>query len=149
MAEATHTTVDPGEVERFQHIAEEWWDPNGKLAPLHRLNPLRLGYIRDHVAAHWQREPLSGEPLAGLSLLDVGCGGGLISEPMARLGARVTGIDAAPGNIATARLHAEGQGLAIDYRQSTVEALAKSALSFDVVLALEVVEHVADVELFL
>jgi 2-polyprenyl-6-hydroxyphenyl methylase/3-demethylubiquinone-9 3-methyltransferase len=149
MAEATHTTVDAAEVERFQRVAAEWWDPNGKLAPLHRLNPLRLGYIRDHAAAHWQRDPLAGTPLAGLSLLDVGCGGGLIAEPMARLGAEVTGIDAAAGNLATARLHADGQGLAIDYRHSTAEALAESAASFDIVLALEIVEHVADVGLFL
>ena len=84
MAEATHTTVDPAEVERFQRVAAEWWDPNGKLAPLHRLNPLRLAYIRDRAAAHWHRDPLAGTPLAGLSLLDVGCGGGLIAEPMAR-----------------------------------------------------------------
>jgi 2-polyprenyl-6-hydroxyphenyl methylase/3-demethylubiquinone-9 3-methyltransferase len=149
MAEATHTTVDPAEVERFQRVAEEWWDPNGKLAPLHRLNPLRLGYIRDRAAAHWGRDPLGEAPLAGRSVLDVGCGGGLISEPMTRLGAKVTGIDAAQENLETARRHAQGQGLTIDYRQSTAEALAGSAASYDIVLALEIVEHVADVGLFL
>jgi 2-polyprenyl-6-hydroxyphenyl methylase/3-demethylubiquinone-9 3-methyltransferase len=148
MAEAA-TTIDPAEVERFQRVAEEWWDPNGKLAPLHRLNPVRLGYIRDRAAAHWRREPLSGTPLQGLTLLDIGCGGGLIAEPMARLGASVTGIDATPGNLATARQHAEGQGLTIDYRPETAEALVESAAQFDIVLALEVVEHVADVDLFL
>jgi 2-polyprenyl-6-hydroxyphenyl methylase/3-demethylubiquinone-9 3-methyltransferase len=149
MAETAHSTVDEGEIERFSRIAEEWWDPNGKFAPLHRLNPTRLGYIRDRAAGHWQRDPLSGSPLQGLSLLDIGCGGGLLCEPMARLGAAVTGIDAAQRNIATARLHAEGQGLAIDYRETTAEALAAEGRQFDIVLALEIIEHVADVDLFL
>ena len=143
------STVDPAEIERFSRIAEEWWDPAGKFAPLHRLNPVRLGYIRDRAAAHWNRDALSGLPLEGLSLLDIGCGGGLICEPMTRLGARVTGIDAADRNIATAAIHAEQQGLAIDYRQHTAEALAGEGLQYDIVLALEIVEHVADVELFL
>lgn len=149
MAETAHSTVDEGEIERFSRIADEWWDPNGKFAPLHRLNPTRLGYIRDRAAGHWQRDPLSGSPLQGLSLLDIGCGGGLLCEPMARLGAAVTGIDAAQRNIATARLHAEGQGLAIDYRETTAEALAAEGRQFDIVLALEIIEHVADVDLFL
>ncbi len=143
------STVDPAEIERFARIAEEWWDPRGKFAPLHRLNPVRLGFIRDHAAAHWRRDPLSGTPLQGLSLVDVGCGGGLICEPMARLGAQVTGIDATGRNIATARLHADGQELAIDYRETTAEALAGTGGQFDIVLALEIVEHVADVDLFL
>jgi 2-polyprenyl-6-hydroxyphenyl methylase/3-demethylubiquinone-9 3-methyltransferase len=143
------STVDPAEIERFARIAEEWWDPHGKFAPLHRLNPVRLGFIRDRAANRWQRDPLSGTPLQGLSLLDIGCGGGLIAEPMARLGARVTGIDAIDRNIRTARLHAEGQELAIDYRATTAEALAGTGAAFDIVLALEVVEHVADVDLFL
>src|SRR6476661_7097141 len=99
-----HTTVDSVEIERFSRIADEWWDPTGKFAPLHRLNPVRLGYIRDRAAAHWKRDPLTGSPLAGLSLLDIGCGGGLICEPMARLGATVTGIDAAERNISVADL---------------------------------------------
>ena len=149
MADSPHTTIDPAEIERFSRIAEEWWDPAGKFAPLHRLNPVRIGYIRDRVAAHRQRDALSGSPLAGLDLLDIGCGGGLLCEPMTRLGARVTGIDAAERNIATASLHAEGQGLAIDYRATTAEALAESGKQYDVVLALEIVEHVADVALFL
>jgi len=154
MADSPHaaseqTTVDPAEIERFSRIAEEWWDPTGKFAPLHQLNPVRIGYLRDRAAAHWQRDALSGSPLAGLDLLDIGCGGGLLSEPMTRLGAKVTGIDAAQRNIATAALHAGGQGLAIDYRASTAEALAASGKQYDIVLALEIVEHVADVELFL
>ena len=142
-------TIDPDDVERFSRIADEWWDPTGKFAPLHRLNPVRIGYIRDRVAAHWQWDALNGEPLKGLSLLDIGCGGGLLSEPMTRLGASVTGVDASPRNIGVAALHAEAQGLAIDYRQGTAEALVESGAQFDVVLALEIVEHVADVDLFL
>jgi len=149
MAETAQTTVDPAEIERFSRIAEEWWDPAGKFAPLHQLNPVRIGYIRDRAAAHWQRDALSGSPLDGLDLLDIGCGGGLLSEPMARLGAAVTGIDAAERNIATASLHAEGQDLAIDYRATTAESLAETGKKYDIVLALEIVEHVADVELFL
>ena len=143
------STVDPAEIERFSRIAEEWWDPAGKFAPLHRLNPVRIGYIRDRAAAHWGREALSGQPLQGLSVLDIGCGGGLLSEPMARLGATVTGVDAAARNIAVAALHAGKQELAIDYRQGTAEALAAEGAQFDIVLALEIVEHVADVDLFL
>ncbi|MCC8432496.1 bifunctional 2-polyprenyl-6-hydroxyphenol methylase/3-demethylubiquinol 3-O-methyltransferase UbiG [Reyranella aquatilis] len=153
MVETTHIptagTVDPAEVERFSRIADEWWDPAGKFAPLHRLNPVRIGYIRDRVAAHWGRDALNGEPLKDLSLLDIGCGGGLMSEPMARLGATVTGVDASERNVGTASVHATGQDLAIDYRQGTAEALAESGAQFDVVLALEIVEHVADVDLFL
>jgi len=149
MAETAHSTVDEAEIERFSRIAEEWWDPTGKFAPLHRLNPVRLGYIRDRATVHWRRDPLSGAPLEGLSLLDIGCGGGLLCEPMARLGAAVTGIDAAERNIATARRHAEGQGLAIDYRETTAEALAAEGRQFDIVLALEIIEHVADIDLFL
>ena len=153
MAKPAHiphaSTVDPVEVERFARIADEWWDPRGKFAPLHQLNPVRLGFIRDRAASHWQRDALSGSPLHGLSVLDIGCGGGLLCEPMARLGGQVTGIDAAERNIATARLHADGQALAIDYRATTAEAMAASGAQFDIVLALEIVEHVADVDLFL
>ena len=149
MAERAHSTVDPAEIERFSAIAEEWWDPTGKFAPLHQLNPVRIGYIRDRAAAHWRRDALSGSPLQGLSLLDIGCGGGLLCEPMARLCAQVTGIDAAGRNIATASLHAGKQGLAVDYRQHTAEALAGEGKQYDIVLALEIVEHVADVDLFL
>ena len=149
MTDSAHTTVDPAEIERFSRIADEWWDPAGKFAPLHRLNPLRIGYIRDRAAGHWQRDALSGAPLRGLSLLDIGCGGGLLCEPMARLGAQVTGVDAAARNIAVAALHAGKQGLEIDYRQGAAEAVADSGRQFDIVLALEIVEHVADVGLFL
>src|SRR6202035_5327978 len=102
MADSAHTTVDPAEIERFSRIAGEWWDPAGKFAPLHRLNPLRIGYIRDRAAQHWQRAPLSGVRLRALSLLDLGCGGGLLSEPMARLGGQVNGVDAAARNIRVA-----------------------------------------------
>ncbi len=153
MSQTTHhphsSTVDPAEVERFSRIAHEWWDPTGKFAPLHRLGPVRIGYIRDRTAAHWARDALSGQPLKGLSVLDIGCGGGLLSEPMSRLGATVTGVDASARNVAVASVHAVRQGLAIDYRQDTAEALASSDARFDVVLALEIVEHVADVDLFL
>ena len=144
-----NSTVDPAEIERFSRIADEWWDPTGKFAPLHRLGPVRIGYIRDRAAVHWGREALLGQPLQGLSVLDIGCGGGLLSEPMARLGATVAGIDAAARNVAVAALHAEKQGLAIDYRQDTAEALATGGGQYDIVLALEIVEHVADVDLFL
>src|SRR5260370_27865171 len=138
MTETAHSTVDEGEIERFSRIAEEWWDPNGKFAPLHRLNPLRLGYVRDRAAGHCQRDPLSGSPLQGLSLLDIGCGGGLLCEPIARLGAMVTGIDAAERNVATASRHAEGQGLSDDYRGPTAEGRAAEGRRFDIGLALAV-----------
>lgn len=143
------TTVDPAEIERFSRIAEAWWDPSGKFAPLHRLNPLRIGYIRDQAARHWRRDALSGGPMAGLDLLDIGCGGGLLSEPMTRLGAGVTGIDASERNVAIARQHADKQGLAIDYRVQSAEALVEEGRQFDIVLALEIVEHVTDAGLFL
>lgn len=148
------STVDAAEVERFSAIADEWWDESGKFAPLHRLNPARIGFIRDRVAAHHGRDPLDfGEsgagPLRGLSLLDVGCGGGLVCEPLARLGATVSGIDASDRNVGVARLHAERMGLVIDYRAAPAETLRDEGARYDVVLALEIVEHVADVDLFL
>jgi len=149
MGDLAHTTVDPAEIERFSRISAEWWDPAGNFAPLHRLNPVRIGFIRDRAAQHWGRDPLSGSPLAGLSVLDIGCGGGLLCEPMARLGAAVTGLDASERNVRVAALHAEGQGLSIDYRQDTAEACATSGSQYDLVLALEIVEHVADVDLLL
>ncbi|MEO1659306.1 MAG: bifunctional 2-polyprenyl-6-hydroxyphenol methylase/3-demethylubiquinol 3-O-methyltransferase UbiG [Pseudomonadota bacterium] len=150
MAEAQTTTIDPDEVEKFQAIAAEWWDPLGKFKPLHKFNPVRLGLIRDEICEHFGRDRFEKKPLEGLRLLDVGCGGGLVSEPMARLGAEVTGIDAAEGNVKTAQVHAEQSGLSIDYRHTTIEDLfASDTEPFDVVLNLEVVEHVADVDLFL
>ncbi len=138
------TTVDPAEVAKFQAMAEEWWDPAGKFRPLHLMNPCRLDYITRQIAAEFGRDLSAPAPLAGLRLLDIGCGGGLLCEPMARLGATVTGADAAERNIPVARLHAEQSGLAIDYRATTAEALADAGETFDVVLNMEVVEHVAD-----
>lgn len=146
---APATTVDYDEVARFSALAEEWWDPSGKMAVLHRFNPVRLDYIRDHLAAHFGRDPQRTDRLTGLRLLDIGCGGGLLCEPLARLGAEVVGVDPSERNIGTARVHAEGAGLAIDYRATTAEALAAAGERFDAVLAMEVIEHVADVDAFL
>jgi 2-polyprenyl-6-hydroxyphenyl methylase/3-demethylubiquinone-9 3-methyltransferase len=140
----TITTVDPAEVAKFQAMAEEWWDPAGKFKPLHQMNPVRLDYITRQIAAEFGRDLTAALPFAGLRLLDIGCGGGLLCEPMARLGATVIGADAAERNIPVARLHAEQSGLPIDYRHSTAEALAAAGERFDVVLNMEVVEHVAD-----
>jgi len=148
--EAVRTTVDPSEIEKFSKIADAWWDPFGKFAPLHKFNPVRLAYIRDGACAHFGRDRRARAPLAGLRLLDVGCGGGLVAEPMRRLGADVTAIDAAEPNIKTAMVHANEAGLEIDYRTATVEDLASlGEPPFDLVLNLEVVEHVADPEVFL
>ncbi len=172
---ANATTVDAQDVERFSRIASEWWEENGKFRPLHKMNPLRLGFIRDKAIAHFSlNPPLLAEEgrvgaLAGLTLLDVGCGGGLLSEPLARLGAQVTGIDASERNIKVAALHAQQSGVEVEYRVATPEELVASgqwpvdsknnpalttnhqslATSFDIVLALEIVEHVADVDLFM
>jgi 2-polyprenyl-6-hydroxyphenyl methylase/3-demethylubiquinone-9 3-methyltransferase len=142
------STADPAEIERFAALAEEWWDPDGSFRPLHKLNPARLAYIRDRLAAHFRRPALGPSPLAGLAVLDIGCGGGLVSEPLTRLGARVTGIDATAENIGIAKAHADLAGLAIDYRAATVEDIAAGGEAFDAVLALEVVEHVADLGQF-
>ena len=143
------STVDADEVARFAALADQWWDADGPLKALHRLNPLRLEYIRDRVAAVFGRDPLAERPLAGLRLLDVGCGGGLLCEPMARLGAAVVGIDPAARNIGVAARHAADAGLGIDYRHATAEALAADGETFDVVLTMEVVEHVADPDAFI
>ena len=138
------TTIDPAEVAKFEAMAAEWWDPNGKFKPLHLMNPCRLDYITSQIAAEFDRNLAGPAPFAGLRILDIGCGGGLLSEPMARLGATVVGADAAPRNIPVAQVHAEQSGLTIDYRHTTAEDLAAAGEQFDVVLNMEVVEHVAD-----
>lgn len=143
------TSVDPSEIAKFQAMAAEWWDPNGKFKSLHMLNPCRLDYITTQIAAEFGRDITDPAPFSGLRILDIGCGGGLLCEPMARLGADVIGADAAEGNIPVARIHAEASGLTIDYRHVTAEALAKAGEAFDVVLNMEVVEHVADPQAFL
>jgi len=143
------TTIDPDEVAQFTRLAEKWWDPNGEFRPLHQLNPARLEFIRDRVAERFGRDPLKDRPLKGLGLIDIGCGGGLLTEPMCRLGAQVTGIDAGEANIEAARHHAELVGLDIDYRHEAPEDLGKGRKRYDVVLNMEVVEHVADRALFL
>ncbi|MBT9290716.1 bifunctional 2-polyprenyl-6-hydroxyphenol methylase/3-demethylubiquinol 3-O-methyltransferase UbiG [Prosthecodimorpha staleyi] len=148
MSAAPASTVDDAEIRRFSAMAAEWWNPAGKFRPLHKFNPVRLGYIKQEVSARFGRDAQAPDAFAGLSLLDIGCGGGLLSEPMARLGASVVGADASETNIEVARLHAAEAGLAIDYRATTAEALAASGATFDVVLAMEIVEHVADVGLF-
>ena len=145
----TRTTVDPEEIARFAARAEAWWDPEGSFRPLHRLNPARLGFIREQLVAHFDRNAAALRPFEGLSLLDIGCGGGLIAEPMSRLGFAVTGIDADKEAVAVARAHAEATGLSIDYRTATAESFAGMDQRFDVVLALETIEHVADRAAFL
>jgi 2-polyprenyl-6-hydroxyphenyl methylase / 3-demethylubiquinone-9 3-methyltransferase len=142
-------TVDADEIAHFTAMADEWWDAGGKFRPLHQMNPLRLGFIRDHIVTAFERDGTASRPLSGLSLLDIGSGGGLLCEPLSRMGASVTGVDAAEKNIHIARLHAAQMGLAIDYRHSTAEALMASGEQYDVVLALEIVEHVSDVDAFL
>lgn len=145
----TASTVNDAEIAKFTAMAEEWWDPAGKFKPLHRFNPVRLRYIRDNLVAHFSRDGSSIRPLENLRILDVGCGGGLLCEPLARLGASVTGIDAAERNIAIARIHAARGELDIDYRLATSEALAAAGERFDVVLNMEVVEHVDNVPLYM
>ncbi|WP_025900035.1 bifunctional 2-polyprenyl-6-hydroxyphenol methylase/3-demethylubiquinol 3-O-methyltransferase UbiG [Sneathiella glossodoripedis] len=153
MTEAANSkSVDPQEIKNFASMADEWWDESGKFKPLHKFNPLRIAYIRDQVIKHFldlePNAPLSLKPLKGLRLLDIGCGGGLLSEPMARLGAEVVAADASSTNIKVASLHAEQSGLQIDYRHTTAEELAATGEKFDVILNMEVIEHVADLEGF-
>jgi len=140
----TTQTVDAAEIAKFEAMAAEWWDPNGKFKPLHMLNPCRLDYITSQIAAEFGRDLKTDKPFAGLRILDIGCGGGLLAEPMARLGADVVGADAAERNIPVARVHAEQSGLTIDYRHTTAESMAAAGERFDAVLNMEVVEHVAD-----
>ncbi len=143
------TSIDQTEIDKFAALAAEWWDPEGPFRPLHRMNPCRLDYITRQIAAERGSDLTARRPFDGLRLLDIGCGGGLLAEPMARLGAQVTGADAAASNISVARLHAAEQDLAIDYRATTAEALAEAGERFDAVLNMEVVEHVADPAAFL
>lgn len=143
-AQTIDRTIDPAEVEQFSRLAEAWWDPDGEFRPLHKLNPVRLAYIRDRICAALGRDAAADRPLKGVRLVDIGTGGGLVAEPLARMGATVTAIDASERNIAIARAHAEGQQLAIDYRPAAAADLVAAGETFDVVLSLEVLEHVAD-----
>ena len=149
MTDAARTTIDQTEVDRFSAMAAEWWSPTGKFRPLHKFNPVRLAYIRDRVAENFGRDPRSARPLEGLRVLDIGCGGGLLSEPVARMGASVVGADPSEKNIGIASAHAAQTGVTVDYRAVTAEDLANAGETFDIVLNMEVVEHVADVDLFM
>ncbi|MGN6584838.1 MAG: bifunctional 2-polyprenyl-6-hydroxyphenol methylase/3-demethylubiquinol 3-O-methyltransferase UbiG [Rhizobiaceae bacterium] len=149
MAESRQTSIDNAEVERFSALAAEWWNPNGKFRPLHKFNPVRLAYIRDQVAQRFGRDPRAVHPLKDLRFLDIGCGGGLLCEPMARLGADIVGADASETNIEVAKLHAEESRVKIDYRATTAETLADEGEKFDVILNMEVVEHVSDIGFFI
>ncbi len=146
---AAGASVDAAEVERFARLSAEWWNPRGKFRPLHKFNPVRLAYIKREIAARFSRDDRALDALKGLSLIDIGCGGGLIAEPLAKLGATVTGVDAARTNIEVAKIHAASSGVAIDYRCATAEAIEAEGHRFDVVLALEIVEHVTDPAAFL
>lgn len=153
MAEAAATrpgasTASADEIERFAALAGTWWDVDGEFGQLHKLNPVRIGFIRDHVLAHFGRDGAKAQPFEGLSMVDLGCGGGLLTEPMARLGAKVLGIDAEVNAIGVATAHAQPLGLGIEYRCALPEALAAEGRSFDVVLAMEIIEHVADIDRF-
>ena len=144
-----HASVDASEVAKFAALADSWWDTNGPYRPLHRLNPVRLAFIRDRLCALLERDARSLKPLKGLRIADIGCGGGLLTEPLARMGAEVTGIDAAEENVAAAAAHAEETEVTISYRATTAEALVAEGASFDAVISMEVVEHVADRDAFL
>lgn len=145
----TETTINPAEIAKFTAMAEEWWDPTGKFKPLHKFSPVRLGYIREHLLSHYRRDGSQMRPFEGLTVLDVGCGGGLLCEPLARLGATVTGIDAAERNIKIAALHAEQSGVDVTYLTTTSEDLAAKGEKYDLVLNMEVVEHVDNVPLYM
>jgi len=147
-AGAAGGTLDQAELQKFAALSAEWWNPKGKFRPLHQIGPVRLQFVRDRLAEHFGLDTSGLKPLAGLRMLDIGCGGGLISEPLARMGAKVTGIEPKEANLRAAILHAEPQGLDIDYRAATVEELAAAGESFDAVVCLEVVEHVPDVQAF-
>jgi len=149
MSEAAKSTIDQSEVDRFSAMAAEWWSPTGKFKPLHKFNPVRLTYIRDKAAENFGLDPKSPKPLEGLRVLDIGCGGGLLSEPVARMGATVVGADPSEKNIGIASTHAKASGVTVDYRPVTAEQLAEAGETFDIVLNMEVVEHVADVEFFM
>lgn len=141
-------TIDEAETAKFAAMAEEWWDPDGKFAPLHKFNPVRLAFLRDRICQRFGRDPLGNRPLSGLSVADIGCGGGLLSEPMARLGATVTGVDAGEKTIAIARAHAKASGLDVRYRLGSAEEMAAAGETYDIVLNMEIVEHVADLRAF-
>ncbi len=150
----SRATVDEADVARFERLGADWWAPHGSMRPLHKLNPVRIAYIRDHICQHFAganglpRDPHAPLPLAGLTLLDIGCGGGILAEPLARLGASVTGIDPAPGNVRIAQAHAQDSGVTLDYRAVTAEELVETGARFDIVTAMEVVEHVTDMRAF-
>ncbi|MEM6763176.1 MAG: bifunctional 2-polyprenyl-6-hydroxyphenol methylase/3-demethylubiquinol 3-O-methyltransferase UbiG [Pseudomonadota bacterium] len=143
------TTIDGREVDKFDKLAAEWWNPKGKFKPLHKFNPVRLTFLRETLVKHFDRDPKAERPLEGLRILDIGCGGGLLSEPLAKMGAEVVGADAAPTNIEVAKRHSQQSGVPVDYRTTTAEALAKDGERFDAVLAMEIVEHVSDVDAFI
>ena len=149
MTESARSTIDQSEIDRFSAMADEWWDPAGKFRPLHKFNPVRLSYIREKVCENFGLSMTEPGIFKGLRILDIGCGGGLLCEPMARLGAKVVGADASETNIEVARIHAQRSNLDIDYRAVTAETLEAAGEKFDVILNMEVVEHVADVDLFL
>lgn len=148
MSETAQTTVDQSEVDRFSAMAAEWWSPTGKFRPLHKFNPVRLEYIRNRICDNFGRDPKAHRPLEGLRVLDIGCGGGLLSEPVARMGADVVGADPSEKNIGIASTHARESGVSVDYRAVTAEQLQEAGETFDVILNMEVVEHVANVDLF-